>query len=53
LLVIKGYKNCVIKNIIFRPRGDCTKNLILKHVAIVKGFYINIISKEKLKAAST
>ena len=35
----------IIKNIVNRPAGPHTKDLILYNIIIIKGFHINIISE--------
>jgi hypothetical protein len=44
LLIIR-HSTHIIKNVINRSAGPCTKNLILYNIIVIKGFYINIISK--------
>jgi hypothetical protein len=44
LLIIR-YSTRIIKNVINRSAGPRTKNLILYNIIVIKGFYINIISK--------
>ena len=44
-LLILGRGTCIIKNVVNKPEGPCTKDLILYNVAVVKGFYINIVSE--------
>ena len=46
-LIIR-YSTRIIKNIINRPAGPYTKDLILYNIIVIKGFYINIISKARL-----
>ena len=43
-LIIR-YNTYIIKNVINKPAGSRTKDLILYNIIIIKGFYINIISK--------
>ena len=38
----------IIKNVINRPAGPCTKDLILYDIIVIKGFHINIISEARL-----
>ena len=47
LLIIR-YSTCIIKNVVNRLLGLRTKDLILYNVIVIKGFYINIISKARL-----
>jgi hypothetical protein len=47
LLILK-HRTCILKGILNRVSGNSKRDLILKNVAMVKGFYINIISKAKL-----
>ena len=35
----------IIKNVINKPAGLYTKDLILYNIIVIKGFYINIISE--------
>jgi hypothetical protein len=35
----------IIKNVINRPIGPCTKDLILYNIIVIKEFHINIISE--------
>ena len=35
----------IIKNVINKPAGPYTKDLILYNIIVIKGFHINIISK--------
>ena len=44
LLIIR-YSTYIIKNIINRPAGPRTKDLILYNIIVIKEFHINIISK--------
>jgi hypothetical protein len=47
LLIIR-HSTHMIKNVINRPTGPRTKDLILYDIIIIKGFYINIISEARL-----
>src|ERR1700727_3122972 len=47
LLIIR-YNTYIIKNVINRPIGPHTKDLILYNIAVIKEFYINIISEARL-----
>jgi hypothetical protein len=47
LLIIR-YSTYIIKNIVNRPARPHTKDLILYNIIVIKGFYINIISKAYL-----
>ena len=38
----------IIKNVINRPAGPRTKDLILYNIIVIKEFHINIISKARL-----
>ncbi len=44
-LLILGYSTCIIKRVLHRVSGPNTIDLILKEVAIVKGFHVNIVSE--------
>jgi hypothetical protein len=44
-LPIIRYSTHIIKNVINRPIGPRTKDLILYNIIVIKGFHINIISK--------
>jgi hypothetical protein len=44
LLIIR-HSTHIIKNVINRPAGPCTKDLILYNIIIIKEFHINIISE--------
>ena len=46
-LIIK-YSTYIIKNVINRPAGPRTKDLILYNIIVIKEFHINIISKAYL-----
>ena len=46
-LIIR-YSTHIIKNIINRPAGPRTKDLILYNIIIIKEFHINIISEARL-----
>jgi hypothetical protein len=50
-LPILGHGTRVLRGILNRASGDSKRDLILKNVAVVEGFYINIISKAKLLLA--
>ena len=41
-LIIR-YSTYIIKNVVNRPAGSRTKDLILYNIIVIKGFYINII----------
>jgi hypothetical protein len=47
-LPILGHRTCVLRGILNRANGNSKRDLILKNVVVVKGFYTNIISKAKL-----
>ena len=42
------YNTYIIKNVVNRPAGLYTKDLILYNIIVIKGFYINIISEARL-----
>ena len=44
-LPIIRYSTCIIKNIVNRPSGLYTKDLIFYNITIIKEFYINIVSE--------
>ena len=44
-LLIKGYRHRIIKNVLTTKNGPCTDYLVLNKVALVEGFYINIVSE--------
>lgn len=39
---------CVMKNALNRPRGVGTEDLVLKDVAYIKDFHVNIVSEARL-----
>jgi hypothetical protein len=47
-LPILSYKTCVLKGILNRASNSSKRDLVLNNIAIVKGFYTNIVSKAKL-----
>ena len=47
LLIIR-YKKYILKNIIYKKKGNFIKDLIFLNIIIIKGFYINIILKTRL-----
>jgi hypothetical protein len=47
-LLILSYKTYILKGILNKVSNNSKKDLILNNIAIVKKFYINIISKAKL-----
>jgi hypothetical protein len=47
-LKIIGYKTRRLKNALYRKQGKNTKDLILKNIAVINQFYINIVSKALL-----
>ena len=47
-LPIIRHNTHIIKNVVNRPAGPRTKDLILYNIIVIKGFYINIISKARL-----
>jgi hypothetical protein len=48
---VSSYSDCILKCVINSNNSPKTKDLTLKDVCVVEGFYINIISKIKLKKA--
>jgi hypothetical protein len=50
-LPIVGRGTRVIRNCLRGPEGENTADLILKDVAVVRGFHVNIISEAKLRQA--
>ena len=44
-LLITGYRKQVLKNTLNRVRGPNTKDLVLRDIVVVEGFYVNIILK--------
>jgi hypothetical protein len=44
-LPIIGHSTYIIKNVVNRPAGPCTKDLILYNIIVIKGFHVNIISE--------
>jgi hypothetical protein len=47
-LPIIRYSTRIIKNIINKPAGPRTKDLILYNIIVIKEFHINIVSKARL-----
>jgi hypothetical protein len=47
-LLIFSYKTCILKGILNRANNSSKRDLVLNNIAIVKGFYTNIVSKAKL-----
>jgi hypothetical protein len=47
-LPILSYKTYILKGILNRASNSSKRDLILNNIAIVKGFYTNIVSKAKL-----
>jgi hypothetical protein len=47
-LPILKYGTYILRGILNRASSDSKRDLILKNIAVVKGFYTNIISKAKL-----
>ena len=43
VLLILGHSTCIMKRVLHRASRPDTTDLILKEVAIVKGFHINIV----------
>jgi hypothetical protein len=48
-ILIIGYSTQIIKNIFNNINSPVIKDLILKQIAVIKGFYINIIFKACLR----
>jgi hypothetical protein len=49
-LLILGRGERVLKNILDRVKGPRTKDLVLKDVAIVEGFHVNIVLEARIRA---
>jgi hypothetical protein len=49
IFLITSYKIYTFKNIFLNSKRNKTINLILKNIAIIKGFYINLILKARLR----
>jgi hypothetical protein len=47
-LPILSYKTYILKGILNRASGNSKRDLVLNNIAIVKGFYTNIVFKAKL-----
>jgi hypothetical protein len=47
-LPILRHRTYILRGILNKANNNSKRDLILKNIAIVKGFYINIISKAKL-----
>jgi hypothetical protein len=47
-LSILRHRTYILKGILNRASSNSKRDLILKNIAVVKGFYTNIISKAKL-----
>ena len=47
--LISNYNTQIIKNVVNREKGKKQHYLELKNIAIIKGFYINIVSKARLR----
>ena len=47
-LLVLGYRKRVIKNILNSAYSERTEDLVLLEVAIIKGFYVNIVSEARL-----
>jgi hypothetical protein len=50
-LLILSYKTYILRGILNKASNSSKRDLILNNIAIVKGFYTNIISKAKLLLA--
>jgi hypothetical protein len=48
-ILIISHGTQVIKNVFNNINSPATKDLVLKQVAVIKGFYINIVSKARLR----
>jgi hypothetical protein len=51
-LLIFGYKTYILRGILNRVSSSSKRDLVLNNIAIVKGFYTNIVSKAKLLLVS-
>jgi hypothetical protein len=51
-LPILSYRTYILRGILNRVSNSNKRDLILNNIAIVKGFYTNIISKAKLLLVS-
>jgi hypothetical protein len=51
-LLILSYKTYILKGILNRVSNNSKRDLVLNNIAIVKGFYINIVFKAKLLLVS-
>ena len=49
--LIAGTRYCILYNILDSKKGPNIEDLILKDIAIVEGFYINIVSEARLTKA--
>ena len=49
IFLITSRKTCTFKNIFLDSKGNKTINLILKDIAIIKGFYTNLVLEAYLK----
>jgi hypothetical protein len=47
-LPILSYRTYILRGILNRASGSSKRDLVLNNIAIVKGFYTNIVSKAKL-----
>jgi hypothetical protein len=47
-LLIFSYKTYILRGILNKASNNSKRDLILNNIAIVKRFYINIVSKAKL-----
>ena len=47
-LPILSHRTYILRGILNRANRNSKRDLILNNIAIIKGFYINIISKTKL-----
>jgi hypothetical protein len=51
-LPILSYKTYILKGILNKANSSSKRDLVLNNIAIVKGFYTNIVSKAKLLLVS-
>jgi hypothetical protein len=50
-LLILGYRTYILRGILNGANSSSKRDLVLNNIAIVKGFYTNIVSKAKLLLA--
>ena len=51
LFPIDGYSRCIICKVLDSKNGSNTEDLVFKDIALIKGFYINIILEARLRKA--